>query len=132
MPPISEETRAPDLLGSWIARIDRKATWSLRRNDTAAVAGIRFAFYARMSTDRFQDLATSVGWQRAMADDLIAGHGTIVGEYIDQGFTRSSGWTRRPEAAKLLTAVRDPRRGFDAIVVGEFERPERTGLAVTG
>jgi hypothetical protein len=75
-----------------------------------------------MSTDRFQDFATSVGWQRAMAEDLIAGHGTIVAEFIDQDFTRSRGWARRPEAAKLLAALADQCRGFDAVVVGEFER----------
>ncbi|GIH05273.1 hypothetical protein Rhe02_33400 [Rhizocola hellebori] len=120
MPPLPRN--GSDLLGSWITRADRKADWSLRHNGAAVSAGIRFAFYGRMSTDRFQDFATSAGWQRAMAEDLINGHGTIVAEYIDQGFTRSRGWARRPQAAQLLTAMREPSRGFDAIVVGEFER----------
>jgi site-specific DNA recombinase len=29
---------------------------------------------------------------------------------------------RRPEASKLLTALADPARGFDAVVVGEPQR----------
>jgi hypothetical protein len=31
-------------------------------------------------------------------------------------------WARRPQAAALLAAMADPGRGFDAVVVGEYER----------
>jgi len=31
-------------------------------------------------------------------------------------------WARRPQAAALLAAMADPGRGFDAIVIGEYER----------
>ena len=53
MPPLTDNGCGPDLLGSWIARADRKAAWSLRHHESSASAGIRFAFYGRMSTGRF-------------------------------------------------------------------------------
>jgi DNA invertase Pin-like site-specific DNA recombinase len=46
----------------------------------------------------------------------------VVSEFFDSGYSRRLRWTDRPEAAALLDAVADPDRGFDAIVVGEFER----------
>lgn len=67
-----------------------------------------------MSADRFQDFETSAGWQRTVAEDLIAGHASIVAEFVDQGFTRSRGWARRPEAA----------RGFDAEAAENGAHPE--------
>ncbi|MEU8001064.1 recombinase family protein [Catellatospora sp. NPDC049111] len=112
-----------DLLRTWVSRKDHKASWQHRHPDALSpMYRIRFAFYGRMSTDRFQDFESSAGWQRAMAVDLIAGHGIIVVEFVDRGFTRSRGWKSRPEAAKLLAAVMSPDRSFDAVVVGEFER----------
>jgi site-specific DNA recombinase len=114
------EPSSSDQLRVWAQHHDRKTAW--RRRHLIDTTSIRFAFYGRMSTDRFQHFASSAGWQRSVANDLIAGHGSIVVEYIDQGFTRSRGWARRPEAAKLLAAAADPNRAFDAIVVGEFER----------
>lgn len=53
---------------------------------------------------------------------VISDRGVIVSEFFDSGHSRRLPWTDRPEAAALLNAVRDPNRGFDAIVVGEFER----------
>jgi site-specific DNA recombinase len=53
---------------------------------------------------------------------LIAGRGEIVVEFFDVGCTRRLPWSRRPQAARLLEAVTDPDRGFDAIVIGECER----------
>jgi site-specific DNA recombinase len=38
------------------------------------------------------------------------------------GWSRDAAWERRPRAAALLAAARDPRRSFDAVVGGEFER----------
>ncbi|WP_051367232.1 recombinase family protein [Hamadaea tsunoensis] len=111
-----------DRLQVWAQLDDPKTAWRLRHPVGVGIATTRFAFYGRMSTDRFQHFQSSAGWQRFVVDDLIAGHGTIVVEYIDQGVTRSRGWARRPEAAKLLTALADPNREFDAVVVGEFER----------
>jgi DNA invertase Pin-like site-specific DNA recombinase len=54
--------------------------------------------------------------------DLVAGHGRIVAEFFDEGLSRRVAWVDRPQAARLLEAIADPARGFDAIVVGEYER----------
>jgi DNA invertase Pin-like site-specific DNA recombinase len=104
------------------------AAWAAQRRKiqprqfTPAVDGLRFAFYGRMSTVDFQDRASSCRWQRNYADDLIAGHGRIVAEFFDEGVSRRTAWADRPQAARLLTAITDPDREFDAIVVGEYER----------
>jgi DNA invertase Pin-like site-specific DNA recombinase len=75
-----------------------------------------------MSTEDFQDYATSRAWQRNAADELIAGKGVVVVEFFDRGCSRRVGWPDRPEAGVLLAALADPDRGFDAVVVGEYER----------
>lgn len=86
------------------------------------VVGLRFAFYGRTSTEDYQDRASSEYWQRDVAENVIFGRGAVVSEFFDSGYSRRLPWTDRPEAAALLDAVADPDRGFDAIVVGEFER----------
>ncbi|WP_246025591.1 recombinase family protein [Saccharopolyspora antimicrobica] len=83
---------------------------------------MRFAFYGRMSTTEDQDRVTSRGWQLDVAEETIGGHGTIVAEYFDQGCSRRWSWTKRPRAAALLAAAQRPDRGFDAVVIGEYER----------
>jgi hypothetical protein len=85
-------------------------------------ARLRFSFYGRISTEDFQDRHSSLRWQRAVADDLVAGHGTIVAEFFDIGYSRRPPWADRPQAAALLAAFADPGREFDAVVVGEIER----------
>lgn len=84
---------------------------------------MRFAFYGRVSTEDQQDPEASRGWQLARARQLVepAG-GEVVTEFFDIGLSRSLPWKRRPEAARLLEAFRDPRRGFDAVVIGEPQR----------
>jgi site-specific DNA recombinase len=83
----------------------------------------RFAFYGRVSTEDQQDPDASRGWQLARARALIDPHGgVIVVEYFDEGQSRSLPWKRRPAATELLAALRDPGRGFEAIVVGEPAR----------
>ncbi|WP_242907965.1 recombinase family protein [Actinomadura terrae] len=84
--------------------------------------GLRFAFYGRVSTEDHQDPVTSRARQHHQATALVGGHGRIVAEYFDIGHSRVLPWARRPEAAVLLAALADPDRGFDAIVVGEYER----------
>ncbi|MCM3884186.1 recombinase family protein [Frankia sp. R82] len=84
---------------------------------------IRFAFYGRVSTEDQQDPESSLGWQRGRATALIAPRdGQVVADYFDIGQSRSVPWQRRPQAANLLTALADPDRGFDAVVVGEPQR----------
>jgi site-specific DNA recombinase len=52
---------------------------------------------------------------------LVAGHGTIVAEFFDSGHSRTLPWARRPQAAALVATLADPDRGWDAIVIGEYE-----------
>jgi len=84
-------------------------------------AGLRFAFYGRTSTSRQQDPETSREWQRDDAARVIDGYGRIVTEFFDVGYSRSLSWHLRPQAAALLRAAARPDRGFDAVVIGEFE-----------
>ncbi|WP_280869171.1 recombinase family protein [Streptomyces sp. MJP52] len=85
---------------------------------------IRFAFAGRCSTEDLQDPEASRNWQFTRAKALVepAG-GEIVAEYFDIGHSRSLPWQRRPRANQLLQALRNPQRGFDAVVIGE---PQRT------
>ena len=48
--------------------------------------------------------------------------GQVVAEFFDAGQSRTVAWGRRPEAAGLVAQLADPGRGWDAIVVGEYER----------
>ncbi|WP_433493692.1 recombinase family protein [Micromonospora sp. CA-248089] len=82
-----------------------------------------FAFYGRVSTEDNQDPESSRSWQLTRATTLIQPHGGhIAAEYFDIGQSRSLPWQRRPHASRLLAALRDPRRGFSAVVVGEPHR----------
>jgi site-specific DNA recombinase len=84
---------------------------------------MRFAFYGRVSTEDQQDPQASKSWQLSRARSLVepAG-GRIVDEFFDVGLSRSLPWKRRPEAARLLDAVKSPAREFDAVVIGEPQR----------
>jgi DNA invertase Pin-like site-specific DNA recombinase len=75
-----------------------------------------------MSTVEFQDRTTSSGWQREVAEETIRGHGVIVAEYFDEGFSRRLPWSERPAAAQLMAAAEHTNRLFDAVVIGEYER----------
>ncbi|GAA3781692.1 hypothetical protein GCM10022225_82640 [Plantactinospora mayteni] len=116
------ELDGPDLLGWWLRQPDRRGRLRARRPTPPDPVGIRFAFYGRMSTREFQDRLSSARWQRDFAEEVIDGRGVIVAEFFDVGFSRQVPWPRRPQAARLLEALADPGRGFDAVVVGEFER----------
>lgn len=119
--PAQFDSRHRGQLATWANRTSPKRT---RRSDTAAEDRhmLRFAFYGRTSTEDYQDRASSQCWQREAAENVIAGRGVIVAEFFDSGYSRRLPWPARPQTAALLEAVRDPARGFDAIVVGEFER----------
>jgi hypothetical protein len=93
-----------------------------RRAGGPAREGSRFAFYGRVSTEDWQDPVTSRARQREQAEALVRGHGVIVAEFFDAGQSRTVAWGRRPEAAALVALLADPDRGWDAIVVGEYER----------
>ena len=105
-----------DELIAWAERTGRRPVLGLHRGT------LRFAFYGRVSTEDHQDPVTSRARQRDQADALVAGHGRIVADFFDAGETRVLPWSRRPQAAALLVAMADPDRGFDVIVIGEYER----------
>jgi hypothetical protein len=111
-----------DLLGRWIRQPNTRRRPRLRLPPMAPPAGLRFAFYGRMSTKEFQDRLSSARWQRDFAEDVIDGKGAIVAEYFDVGCSRRLPWPMRPQAGRLLADLASPDRKFDAIVVGEYER----------
>jgi site-specific DNA recombinase len=83
----------------------------------------KFAFYGRVSTEDNQDPASSRAWQLSRSKALIESRGgIIVAEFFDVDKSRSVPWPRRPEASRLLAELRDPERGFAAVVVGEPHR----------
>src|SRR5690348_9191673 len=108
------------------AGVDGLVAWaegaSRRRAGGPARGGLRFAFYGRVSTEDWQDPVTSRARQRERAEALVRGHGVIVAEFFDAGQSRTVAWGRRPRAAALVARLADPGRGWDAIVVGEYER----------
>lgn len=83
---------------------------------------VRFGFYGRVSTEDQQDPEASRNWQLARARALTERHGEVVTEFFDVGQSRSIPWKRRPQAAELLEQLRNPNRGFDAVVIGEPQR----------
>ena len=107
-------------------RGDALAVWAERTGCGRAAGhergGLRFALYGRVSTDDHQDPVTSLARQQAQAAGLVAGHGRIVASFFDIGQSRTLAWARRPQAAALVAALADPDRGWDAIVIGEYER----------
>jgi DNA invertase Pin-like site-specific DNA recombinase len=84
---------------------------------------ISFAFYGRVSTEDQQDPESSRGWQVTRSRALIEPRGgAIVAEFFDIDKSRSIPWQRRPQSTALLAALKDPARGFDAVVIGEPHR----------
>jgi site-specific DNA recombinase len=83
-----------------------------RRVAGLARAGLRFAFYGRVSTEDWQDPVTSRARQRDQAAALTAGHGTIAAEFFDAGQSRTVAWARRPQAGALVAALASPDRGW--------------------
>lgn len=81
------------------------------------------AFYGRCSTEDNQDPETSLGWQLSNARKFVEPlGGRVVAQYFDIGQSRSVPWERREQAAQLLLDLKNPARGWDAVVVGEGTR----------
>jgi hypothetical protein len=104
-----------DVLVSWAENL-------VGRVGKGARAVLRFAFYGRVSTEDWQDPVTSRARQLQQALMLVAGVGVITAEFFDAGESRTLPWARRPQAAALVAQLADPERGWDAIVIGEYER----------
>ncbi|WP_326553390.1 recombinase family protein [Micromonospora sp. NBC_01813] len=111
----------PDFLTGWLHSAQPQSRIRGQR-PPPAVGLLRFAFYGRISTAEYQDATSSRAWQLDSANRTIADHGEIVSEYFDIGCSRRLPWHARPQAAALFTAVTQPRRVFDAVIIGEFER----------
>jgi site-specific DNA recombinase len=107
--------RGGDVLAEWAQTLTGQAAGRSRGR-------LRFAFYGRVSTEDWQDPVTSRARQLQQAVMLVGGHGVIVAEFFDIGESRTLPWARRPQAAALVAQLADPDRGWDAIVVGEYER----------
>jgi site-specific DNA recombinase len=107
-------------------RADGLAAWAqasgCRQGRKNAGGGLRFAFYGRVSTEDWQDPVASRRRQREQAEALVRGHGHVIAEFFDAGQSRTVAWGRRPEAAALVAQLADPNRGWDAVVIGEYER----------
>ena len=104
-----------DVLSSWAEKLSGRAGKRAR-------GVLRFAFYGRVSTEDWQDPVTSRARQLQQALMLAAGVGVIVAEFFDTGESRELPWARRPQAAALVAQLADPERGWDAVVIGEYER----------
>lgn len=115
------ETLQQEALGTWV-RTHGERLPRQRGHRQGVPVRRRFAFYGRISTDGYQDPDSSHEWQRRAAVEFLADRGVIVAEYFDIGHSRLEEWPDRPQAAALLGAVVDPHRGFEVIVVGEYER----------
>jgi hypothetical protein len=105
-----------DVLASWAEGL------ASRREAVRSRGCLRFAFYGRVSTEDWQDPVTSRARQLQQAVMLVAGRGVIAAEFFDTGQSRVLPWARRPQAAALVAQLADPDRGWDAIVIGEYER----------
>ena len=103
------------MLASWADRLSGRA--GTRRGGV-----LRFAFYGRVSTEDWQDPVTSRARQLQQAAMLVSGHGVITAEFFDTGESRTLPWARRPQSAALVAQLADPERGWDAVVIGEYER----------
>jgi DNA invertase Pin-like site-specific DNA recombinase len=81
------------------------------------------AVYARCSTEDNQDPETSHAWQAANARKFIEPMGgEVVADFFDVGQSRSVPWERRDDANRLLAELKNPNRGWNAVVVGEGTR----------
>ena len=107
---------AASALAEWAGRS------GVRRDGEPVHGRLRFVFYGRVSTEDWQDPVMSRARQREQAGALVRGHGMIVAELFDVGESRTVAWARRPQAAALVAQLADPARGWDAIVIGEYER----------
>src|SRR3984957_8485590 len=116
LPPRGGRQPGGDMLGSWAEGL------ASRRDGVQSRGCQRFAFYGRVSTEDWQDPVTSRARQLQQAMMLTAVHGGIVAEFFDIGESRELPWARRPQAAALVAQLVDPERGWDAIVIGEYER----------
>jgi site-specific DNA recombinase len=78
-----------DVLTDWAAQ--RWVPVARSGSHDTVCAGTRFAFDGRMSNEEYQDPVTTRQWQYDSAAALTAGHGVIVAEFFDVGYSRHRG-----------------------------------------
>jgi hypothetical protein len=93
--PSAGQAGGDDMLLLWAEATGR------RRAAGHSPGGLRFAFYGRVSTEDWQDPVTSRARQRDQAAALVAGHGRIVAEFFDTGYSRTLPWVRRSRSSRL-------------------------------
>jgi hypothetical protein len=101
---------------------DRAAVEKRKPCGSAVFLRQRVRFRLASVTEDWQDPVTSRARQLQQAAMLTAGHGVLVAGFFDCGESRTLPWPRRPQAAALVAQLADPERGWDAIVIGEYER----------
>ena len=129
--PVNTARPHDDLVTAWIKETPARIRVRGRRSRQPQNR-LLFAFYGRISTDGYQDPASSRRRQHDNAVRLTAGYGSIVVEYFDTGYSRSLPWQQRPAAAQLLQDASQSNRGFEAVVIGEYERAfaDRQGMQI--
>ena len=76
--------RAASVLAEWVDYQQYRVR-RVQRMSTKISCGICFAFYGRMSTEDYQDYATSRAWQRNAADELITDKRRNYGRILRSG-----------------------------------------------
>jgi site-specific DNA recombinase len=94
---------ADEVLAAWAERSGRLGAPGADRG------GLRFAFYGRVSTEDWQDPVSSRARQREQAKALVRGLGIIVGEFFDEGYSRSVAWGRPPTGCRPDRRAARPR-----------------------
>ena len=105
-----------DMLASWAEGLGQS------RAEVQGRGCLRFAFYGRVSTEEWQDPVTSRARQLQQAVMLTAGRGGDSGRVLRHGGEPHPAMDAAPAAAALVAALADPDRGWDAVVIGEYER----------
>jgi hypothetical protein len=88
--PSARQAAGGDMLILWAEATGR------RRAASPGRGGLRFACYGRISTENWQDPVTSRTRQQDQAAALVAGHGRIVAEFFDTGYSRTLAWAPPP------------------------------------
>lgn len=103
-------------LAEWAAQTGR------RHVTEPPSGGLRFAFYGRVSTEDWQDPVCSRARQLAQAQSLVAGYGRITGGVFRCRAEPGAAVGAPPAGRRAAGRDGDPGRGFDVIVIGEYER----------
>ena len=112
----------------WRARSPAGARWRCgrtargrRQEYRAGARALRFALYGRVSTEDWHDRRPRGPGSGSRPSPWSAGAGASRRSSSTLG-RAGRGVGAAPQAAALVAALADPDRGWDAIVIGEYER----------